>query len=102
MPNKNDNHPDHRAVSPMFYKLISLRRIVGIKIVYYEIWSVFSQPTHYIDISDVVDKKRDVINIYKSQTKHVDYASRILALNYYRGMAHYTKNVQYEEDFIIT
>lgn len=101
IPSPSDNHIDHIAVSPMFYKLASLWQIAGIKVVYYEIWSALSQPTHYLDISDVSDKKRDIINIYKSQIKFVDYASRILALNHYRGMAHYTQNVQYEEDFLI-
>jgi LmbE family N-acetylglucosaminyl deacetylase len=101
MPSPSDNHIDHLAVSRMFYKLLSLSAIRTIKIVYYEIWSVLPQPTHYIDISDVADRKRDIINIYKSQTKHVDYASRILALNHYRGIAHYEKNIQYEEDFTI-
>jgi LmbE family N-acetylglucosaminyl deacetylase len=99
MPSPQDNHIDHLVVSRMFYKLISIYNIAAVKIVYYEIWSVLSNPTHYVDISDVAEKKRDIINVYRSQTKHIDYASRILALNYYRGLLH--NNIEYEEDFII-
>jgi LmbE family N-acetylglucosaminyl deacetylase len=57
-----------------------------------------TSPTHYIDISDVVENKKEAINIYASQTAHIDYASRILGLNHYRGIKH---NVEYEEDYII-
>jgi LmbE family N-acetylglucosaminyl deacetylase len=98
MPSPTDNHPDHLAVSRMFYKLASLLRITCLKVVYYEIWSALSLPSHYIDISDVADKKRDLINKYQSQVKFIDYASRILALNQYRGIYHH---IDYAECFEI-
>lgn len=96
IPNPNDMHPDHMIVKYMFDKIIPLR-FKG-KIVYYEIWSALSKPTHYIDISKIEDDKRKLINVYQSQIKHIDYASRILALNNYRGILH---NIQYEEAYQI-
>jgi LmbE family N-acetylglucosaminyl deacetylase len=98
MPAPHDNHPDHRAVSMLFNKLVKLRKMTQIKVVYYEVWSALPAPTHYIDISDTAERKRELINMYQSQVQHIDYASRILGLNHYRGMLH---NIAYEEDFII-
>jgi len=96
IPNPSDMHPDHMIVKYMLDKIIPLR-FKG-KIVYYEIWSALSSPTHYIDISDIVNDKKDLINTYKSQIKHIDYASRILSLNNYRGILH---NIKHEEAYQI-
>jgi LmbE family N-acetylglucosaminyl deacetylase len=98
MPGPQDNHIDHLAVNRMFHQLCSMKKIADKKTVYYEIWSAFACPTHYIDISDAVERKREIINVYRSQVKHIDYASRILALNHYRGMLH---NIDYAECFVI-
>ncbi|MDR1523399.1 MAG: PIG-L family deacetylase [Endomicrobium sp.] len=92
MPSPKDAHPDHKAVSFLFDKL----KLRNCKKVYYEVWSTLYQPSHFIDISKLRKNKRELINIYESQTKHIDYASRILGLNYFRGMTH---NISYEEDY---
>lgn len=96
MPHPEDNHPDHKAVYKLFKKL-KLRNLKA-QIVFYEIWSPLSNPTVYIDISDIKDKKKELIKIYQSQIAHIDYSSRILALNSYRGILH---NVEYEEAYQI-
>ena len=92
-----DMHKDHAAVSCLFKRLAKTRPFKG-KAVYYEVWNTLAAPTHYVDFSDRVDEKRTLINLYKSQVKNIDYASRILGLNHYRGLRH---NVEYEEDFQI-
>jgi len=92
IPGPNDSHPDHMAVAKMLRKSISGKA----QIVYYEIWNTLQNQTHYIDISSVVDKKRKLINLYKSQVKHIDYADRILALNHYRGICH---TIDFEEAY---
>ena len=97
MPHKMDFHNDHMAVSCLFKRLCRTRPFRG-QIVYYEIWNTLSAPTHYVDISDVVKEKERLINLYRSQIKNIDYASRILGLNHYRGLRHH---VEYEEDFMI-
>ncbi len=97
MPHPMDMHKDHAAVSCLFKRLARTRPFGG-RVVYYEIWNTLAAPTHYVDFSDAVDEKRKLINLYKSQVKNIDYASRILGLNHYRGLRH---NVEYEEDFQI-
>ena len=64
------------------------------RLFFFEIWNALGEPTNYIDISDVEGKKRNLINMYTSQTKYINYADRILSLNHYRGMCH---NINYEE-----
>ena len=97
MPHPMDFHKDHVAVSCLFKRLNNTRPFAG-NIVYYEIWNTLSAPTHYIDISDVAEKKKRLINLYRSQIKNNDFASRILGLNHYRGIRHH---IAYEEDFLI-
>ena len=97
MPHPMDFHKDHVAVSCLFKRLCKTRPFKG-QVVYYEIWNTLARPTHYIDISDVVEEKRRLINLYASQIKNIDYASRILGLNHYRGLRHH---IEYEEDFEI-
>ena len=98
MPHKNDTHKDHIVPQAFFSRLKKENKRVTAKAVYYEVWGAMTSPTHYIDISDVVAEKRKAINIYASQTANIDYASRILGLNHYRGIKHY---LEYEEDYII-
>ena len=92
IPGPNDSHPDHLAVDKMLRKAM----YGNAKIVYYEIWNTLANQTHYLDISKVVNKKRALINLYKSQVKHIDYADRILSLNHYRGICH---AVDFEEAY---
>ncbi|MCQ2572196.1 MAG: PIG-L family deacetylase [Alphaproteobacteria bacterium] len=92
IPSPRDFHPDHMAVAQMLKKSM----YADAYIVFYEIWNTLANQTHYVDISSVVAQKRNMINMYKSQVKHIDYASRIIALNHYRGICH---NVEYEEAY---
>lgn len=97
MPHPMDFHKDHIAVACLFKRLCRTRPFNG-RVVYYEVWNTLGRPTHYVDISDVIEEKERLINMYSSQTKNINYASRILGLNHYRGMRHHVK---FEEDFQI-
>ena len=98
MPHPHDSHKDHIVPQAFFARLKKENKKITAKTVYYEVWGAMSAPTHYIDISDIATQKQDAINIYSSQTANIDYASRILGLNHYRGIKHY---VEYEEDYTI-
>lgn len=82
-PNPKENHCDHKIVYPFLKKIIDKAKT---KIIFYEVWSPIPNPTHYVDISDIIEAKKELISVYKSQLKYVDYKSRILGLNHYRGM----------------
>lgn len=87
IPNNLDQHPDHKAVWKHMKrankeKLIKTDR----KIIMYEIWGALPIINYYVDISNEIEKKKEIINMYHSQVKFIDYASRINGLNHYRGM----------------
>lgn len=82
-PNPKESHCDHKVVYKFIKKNIHNKMA---QIVFYEVWSAMSNPTHYINLSDIVECKKKLISFYKSQLKYVDYKSRIIGLNHYRGM----------------
>lgn len=95
MPHSQDTHVDHTAVSA-FWRRLQRDKKYKAQTVYYELWGALPTPTHYIDISDVIETKKKAIAFYQSQLTHIDYTSRIVALNHYRGIHHHAA---YEEDF---
>lgn len=86
IPNILDQHPDHKAVGIHLAKLLKSKKI-KLKICMYEVWNALALPNSYIDISDISQKKKEMVSLYQSQTKHIDYQNRILSLNNYRGMS---------------
>lgn len=88
VPNIIDQHPDHKAVSLLLKELIESGAKVkpDLKICLYEVWSTLGLVNAFVDISNVIDKKREMINCYKSQTTQKDYVYHALGLNQYRGM----------------
>ena len=56
-----------------------------------------ASPSYYEDISDVIDEKKHLIEMYSSQLVKIDYVSRISALNHYRGIA--ADNAAYAEAY---
>ncbi|MBR1907368.1 PIG-L family deacetylase [bacterium] len=90
-----DQHSDHKAVSVLLNKYLQKNKISdGLNIVFYEVWSAMNMPNYFVDITYVVEKKRDAINFHKSQVDEKDYASKILGLNMYRGMLTNSKAVE--------
>lgn len=99
VPNIIDQHPDHKAVSLLLNKLMEEKQIKsGLQICFYEVWSTLGFVNSFVDISEIVEKKKNMINCYKSQTKQKDYEYHSLGLNQYRGMF---KDKKYVEAFCI-
>lgn len=69
-----------------------------VQIVFYEVWQSLALPNSYIDISDVVEQKKELIDIYKSQIASRNYTSKIIGLNNYRGLI---PNLDYVEAFSV-
>jgi LmbE family N-acetylglucosaminyl deacetylase len=95
VPNQYESHVDHYCI---YNKVKWLLKFSKIKLVSYEVWSTLPTPTNYVDISDIVSKKRELIDFYSSQMTYINYKERILALNSYRGMRAY---IDYAEAFLI-
>lgn len=88
IPNNLDQHPDHKAVAKHIKKAYIENKIKdNVKIVMYEVWGTLPLPNRYVDLSDIINKKKEIINMYHSQVKHIDYANKITALNEYRGIS---------------
>lgn len=100
VPNIIDQHPDHKAVSLLLKRLLESGAKVksDLKICFYEVWSPLGFVNAFVDISDVIESKRAMINCYKSQTAQKDYEYHALGLNQYRGML---KDKKYVEAFCI-
>lgn len=100
IPNIIDQHPDHKAVSILLKKLLDEKTKIktDLKICFYEVWSTLGFVNAFIDISEVIDSKKSMINCYKSQIAQKDYEYHALGLNQYRGMF---KNKKYVEAFCV-
>lgn len=98
VPGRNETHPDHKVVYDEIRKNIKRRRIT-VKLLEYEVWTPMVEPSHYLDITEIVGRKKSLIQIYQSALMHIDYDRRITALNYYRGI-HYGR--QFVECYRLT
>lgn len=100
LPNIIDQHPDHKAVSLLLnQKLTDSTKVKNtLQICFYEVWSSLGFVNAFVDISNVVDFKKNMIRCYQSQTSQKDYEYHALGLNQYRGML---KDNKYTEAFCI-
>jgi LmbE family N-acetylglucosaminyl deacetylase len=89
IPNFLDQHPDHKAVTWLLQRLLREKEHKpSLQIAFYEVWATLPVWNAYVDLDDHLrDKKKKIIDCFISQTKHIDYAQRIDALNIYRGIA---------------
>jgi len=79
-----DHHRDHQSTAACTGAAVAETSYEG-EIWCYEVWTCL-WPNIGIDISSVVDIKRDAINCYASQVAYVDYVEGALGLNRYRGV----------------
>lgn len=85
LPNRYDIHVDHRCVYKIVNKEVHKRKSSA-SIYEYEMWGMLQNPSHYIDITNKIQEKKNLMKLYKSQEMYIDYCNRILALNYYRAI----------------
>jgi N-acetylglucosamine malate deacetylase 1 len=83
-PFPGDHHRDHQSASACTGAAVAETGYDG-EVWCYELWSCL-WPNTGIDISSVVDIKREAINCYASQVAHVDYVEGALGLNRFRGL----------------
>jgi N-acetylglucosamine malate deacetylase 1 len=91
-PFPGDHHRDHQAASACTGAAVAETGYKG-EVWCYELWSCL-WPNVGVDISSVVEIKREAINCYASQVAYVDYVEGALGLNRYRGIK---LGVQYAE-----
>lgn len=99
LPNWLDTHPDHCALAHLIAEAYKAGVISDrVKIIFYEVWNALAVPTHFVDLSQLAQKKKELIDMYRSQIAQINYSYRMLQLNAYRGMA---VNVRYAEVYTI-
>jgi len=92
----SDHHRDHQAAAHALSLALSSSDFRG-EVWCSELWSTL-WPNVAVDMSTVVDQKRDMINLYESQVAGMPYAEGALALNRYRGLRAY---VPYAECYYV-
>ena len=100
LPNIIDQHPDHKAVSLLLKKLLEsgVKIKPELQVCFYEVWSTLGMVNAFVDITDAIESKKEMINCYKSQTEQKDYVYHALGLNQYRGML---KDKKFVEAFCV-
>ena len=93
-PAPHDAHSDHAAIWPGLAPFIKGRQEVYL----YDGWSALATPTHYLDISDIIEEKKRLVQAYASQEGYVRYSERTAALAHYRGLLPYPA-VEYAEAY---
>lgn len=99
VPNILDQHVDHKSVALNLNRLLKDKpHKKNVQILFYEVWSALPIPNAYVDISDCINKKTEMINAHVSQVAVKDYTSKAISLNSYRGLPH---DVDYAEAFAL-
>jgi LmbE family N-acetylglucosaminyl deacetylase len=81
-----DHHRDHQSAAACTGAAVEESGYQG-EVWCYELWSCL-WPNIGVDISSVIETKREAINCYASQVAYVDYVEGALGLNRYRGLKH--------------
>ena len=95
-PFPSDGHGDHQATVSGTVTALEQSRWQG-EIWTYEVWSTM-WPNTAVDITEVIEKKRDAIRLNKSQIGDLDYLAGIIGLNQYRGIQ---VRVEFAEAFFV-
>jgi N-acetylglucosamine malate deacetylase 1 len=78
-----ESQRDHAAAARLAARVVA--RMGSLAIWCYEVWSPLN-PNRLVDISTVVDVKREAIGRHVSQVAELDYADAALGLNRYRSL----------------
>ena len=81
-PSAREGHPDHRALGLGVEALHAAGRLPAPAYAY-EVWTPL-EPTHVLDVTATIGRKRAALEAYPSQLRYNDYRPKILGLNAYR------------------
>ncbi len=83
LPNPHDNHSDHTAVYE--YAIEEIKKQKNIRAFLYEVHTPLADITCYLDVSNVIGRKKGMVNSYSSQMEMHPYGDQIVSLAKYRG-----------------
>ena len=93
VPSRFENNPDHFHAYSFFKKMIRKQSSKAL-LVEYEVWVPIPDPQVILDISDVIEKKKELLQLYHSQLECYDYERLAYGLSLYRGGRFKRKNVE--------
>ena len=85
LPWYDDNHLDHTATYMYAIQRVIQQRHIQTEIYQYEVHVPFHDVTHFLDITDVIDTKRRLIQFHRDQIKLLPYDMMSMALGKYRA-----------------
>ena len=87
IPNDGESHVDH-LVANYIFRNMKLKKIIRAKLLGYEVWNPLSHVDAYLDISQVEEKKKNMISCYTSQLESANYLEAAIGLNHYRALTY--------------
>ena len=88
-----ENSQDHLHAYYFLRKMIRAQHAKA-RLIEYEVWVPIPDPPVILDISDVIERKKQAISLYVSQLKCYDYVNFAYGLSMYRGGRFKRKNVE--------
>ena len=88
-----ENNQDHRHAYLFIRKMIKSQHAKA-RLIEYEAWVPFADAQVILDISDVIERKKQLISMYASQLKCYDYVQFAYGLSLYRGGRFHRGNVE--------
>ncbi len=85
LPWGDDNHTDHTAAYMYGMERIKEQENLTAEIYQYEVHVPFHDVTHYLDITDVMERKKKLIRFHEDQIACMDYDEIAVSLNKYRA-----------------
>lgn len=85
VPNRYEGHRDHREMVNIFKKAKRKQRAKA-ELIEYEIGTPMLFAPLLLDITDVIEEKKRMIEAHRSQIKDVDFVDQGLSINRYRAI----------------
>ncbi len=82
----HDNHPDHTAACMSVQKALKKQEITDVEIYLYEVHTPLLEATHTLDITQVLEKKMNLIRHHQSQLTSLPYDKMAKSLAEYRAL----------------
>ena len=92
----NDNHVDHTAAFKYATNRIKEQNLRELEVYQYEVHVPLHDTSHYLDITQVIEKKKQLIKFHEDQLQYVDYVSIAYSLAMYRACQSNRKNRFFE------
>ena len=87
VPNRYEIHKDHADIYKATIRALKKKKCKA-EVLEYEVWTTIRFPNVKVDITPVVEEKKNSILMHESQIKDLDYVGMIIGLNAYRGKGH--------------